>query len=84
MQSEIQFLPIILIGKCDVEPLLKTRKKFDHKGTFGHGLLVSGSYGKMGAAILGTGAALRTGIGLITCQVPLSGVEIVQVHCRKL
>jgi len=70
--------PYKLLEKSDVEPLLKNRNKFDHKGTFGHGLLVSGSSGKMGAAVLGAGAALRTGIGLITCHVPLSGVVIVQ------
>jgi NAD(P)H-hydrate epimerase len=58
--------------------LLKKRNKFDHKGTFGHGLLYAGSSGKMGAAILGAGAALRTGIGLITCHIPSSGITIVQ------
>lgn len=64
--------------KKDIVPLLKKRNKFDHKGTFGHGLLFAGSSGKMGAAVLGAGAALRSGIGLITCHIPLSGVTIVQ------
>ena len=67
-----------LSEKSDVAPLLKKRNKFDHKGTFGHGLLVAGSSGKMGAAVLGAGAALRTGIGLITCHIPSSGITIVQ------
>lgn len=58
--------------------LLKKRKKFDHKGNFGHGLLISGSIGKMGAAVLGAGAAMRTGIGLITCHVPSCGNIILQ------
>jgi NAD(P)H-hydrate epimerase len=44
--------------------MLKIRNKFDHKGTFGHGLIAAGSYGKMGAAVLGASAALRTGLGL--------------------
>ena len=70
--------PYKLLEKSDVELLLKNRNKFDHKGTFGHGLLISGSFGKMGAAVLGARAALRTGLGLITCHVPLSGVVIVQ------
>ena len=70
--------PYNLLENSDVEPLLKIRKKFDHKGTFGHGLLVSGSTGKMGAAVMGAAAALRTGLGLITCHVPLSGVAIMQ------
>lgn len=70
--------PSILLGNSDIGPLILKRNKFDHKGTFGHGLLVSGSSGKMGAAVLGAGAALRTGIGLISCHVPSGGVEIVQ------
>ena len=67
-----------LTGKGEVAPLLKKRNKFDHKGTFGHGLLIAGSFGKMGAAILGASAALRTGLGLITCHTPSCGVEILQ------
>ena len=59
-------------------PLLKKRNQFDHKGNFGHGLLASGSSGKMGAAVLGAGAALRTGIGLITCHIPSCGSIIIQ------
>ncbi|MCX6326623.1 MAG: NAD(P)H-hydrate dehydratase [Bacteroidia bacterium] len=70
--------PYTLLGNSDVAPLLKKRKKFDHKGNFGHGLLVSGSSGKMGAAVLGAGAALRTGIGLITCQIPSHGSLVMQ------
>lgn len=62
----------------DAVILLKNRSKFDHKGVFGHGLLVAGSYGKMGAAILGAQAALRTGIGLLTCHIPECGYGIVQ------
>lgn len=70
--------PFIFLEKKDVAALLRKRNKFDHKGIFGHGLLVSGSYGKMGAAILGAKAALRSGIGLITCQAPLCGVDALQ------
>ncbi len=62
----------------DILPLLRTRSKFDHKGHFGHGLLVAGSKGKMGAAILGASAALRTGIGLLTCHLPYGGRAIMQ------
>jgi ADP-dependent NAD(P)H-hydrate dehydratase / NAD(P)H-hydrate epimerase len=52
------------------------RKKHDHKGMFGHGLLVAGSEGKMGAAVLASKAALRTGIGLLTCRLPSDGSNI--------
>lgn len=62
----------------DVSILIKPRNKFAHKGVFGHGLLISGSYGKMGAAVLGTRAALRSGAGLITTHIPQIGYPILQ------
>ena len=54
--------------------MIKERSLFSHKGTFGHGLLVAGSYGMMGAAILAAKAAMRSGIGLLTAHVPRQGV----------
>ena len=57
---------------------IKKRGKFSHKGTYGHALLVAGSYGKMGASILASRACLRSGIGLLTCHVPKVGYEIIQ------
>ena len=54
------------------------RPKFSHKGTFGHVLLVAGSYGKMGAAILSARACLRTGAGLVTAHIPRKGVDCMQ------
>lgn len=71
--------PYIYTGLNDIAPLLIARRKFDHKGVYGHGLLAAGSDGKMGAAVLGAGAALRTGIGLLTCHIPASGRTIMQV-----
>ncbi len=62
----------------EIRESLKKRNKFAHKGTFGHGLLIAGSYGMMGAAILGAKAALRTGIGLVTAHIPGLGYEIIQ------
>jgi ADP-dependent NAD(P)H-hydrate dehydratase / NAD(P)H-hydrate epimerase len=58
----------------DIVSMLPERGKFDHKGKFGHALLVVGSYGKMGAAILSARATLRSGVGLLTVHIPrLSG-----------
>jgi ADP-dependent NAD(P)H-hydrate dehydratase / NAD(P)H-hydrate epimerase len=62
-----------------IKKLVKHRDKFDHKGKFGHGLLIAGSKGKMGACILSARASLRSGIGLLTTQVPRSGYSIIQV-----
>lgn len=61
-----------------IKTLLHPRPKFSHKGSFGHALLVTGSYGKMGAAILATDACLRSGVGLLTVHTPVCGYEILQ------
>ncbi|MCD4734512.1 MAG: NAD(P)H-hydrate dehydratase, partial [Bacteroidales bacterium] len=58
--------------------IIRKRKKIDHKGTFGHGLLIAGSSGKMGAAILGAKASLRCGAGLISTHLPRKGYSIMQ------
>jgi NAD(P)H-hydrate epimerase len=58
--------------------LLKKRKKFSHKGVYGHALLISGSSGKMGAAILASKACLRTGVGLLTTHIPMCGYTAIQ------
>jgi NAD(P)H-hydrate epimerase len=57
---------------------LRARHKFDHKGTYGHALLIAGSYGKMGAAVLAAKAALRAGAGLLTVHAPACGGAILQ------
>ncbi len=61
-----------------VGKLIKRRNKFDHKGTWGRALIMAGSYGKMGAAVLAGRGALRSGIGLLTMYVPGCGYNIVQ------
>lgn len=65
--------PYELLEGTSVAPLIKKRNKFDHKGILGHGLLIGGSYGKMGAVVLAARAALRTGTGLVSCHVPYCG-----------
>jgi ADP-dependent NAD(P)H-hydrate dehydratase / NAD(P)H-hydrate epimerase len=49
---------------------IKKRPEFGHKGTFGHALLIAGSSGMAGAAILSSKACLRSGCGLVTTHVP--------------
>ncbi|MFC6221985.1 NAD(P)H-hydrate dehydratase [Hymenobacter artigasi] len=58
---------------------LPPRPKFSHKGTFGHALLLAGSRGKMGAAVLAAGACLRSGVGLLTAHIPGCGYDIFQI-----
>src|ERR1700758_2578153 len=61
-----------------VNNLLMPRTKFSHKGTFGHALLLAGSKGKIGAAILSAKACLRTGVGLVSVYLPSCGYTIMQ------
>lgn len=70
--------PFSYLEPDNILQVLKRRNKFDHKGHYGHGLLIAGSYGKIGAAILASRAALRTGIGLLTCHIPACGNTILQ------
>jgi len=57
---------------------LPRRPKFAYKNTFGHALLLAGSRGKVGAAVLSAGACLRGGAGLLTVAVPSCGYDIIQ------
>lgn len=63
----------------DARLLLKKRNSFGHKGTFGHGLLVAGSYGMAGASILAGKATYRSGIGKLTIHTVAVNVPILQV-----
>ncbi|MBI1223928.1 MAG: NAD(P)H-hydrate dehydratase [Bacteroidetes bacterium] len=68
-----------MLDKKMLKPLLRTRLRHDHKGSFGHALLVAGSYGKIGAAILAARSCLRSGAGLVTIHAPKCGYEILQI-----
>ncbi len=54
------------------------RKKFSHKGSYGSAALVAGSYGMMGAAVLGAQACMRSGAGKLTCYIPKCGYTVIQ------
>ena len=56
----------------------KPRDPFANKGNFGHALILAGSYGKMGAAVLAAKACLSAGAGLLTMHLPSCGYEIMQ------
>lgn len=60
----------ILLDAGEVRRFLPARPATGHKGTFGHLLLVAGSCGKSGAAVLAAEAAQRTGAGLVTVAAP--------------
>lgn len=66
------------VNKQFVEGLLPPRKTFSHKGSYGHALLIGGSFGKMGSISLATKACLKSGVGLATACVPNCGIDILQ------
>ena len=67
-----------IMEEADIRSLIKPRKRFTHKGTFGHGLLIAGSYGMAGASILSAKACLKSGIGLLTVHVPIHNHDLLQ------
>lgn len=62
-----------------VRSLLVPRELASHKGQFGHGLLIAGSEGMIGAAVLAAKGCLRSGIGKLTVHSPQCGIEILQI-----
>lgn len=90
--EEIVFLPIELDIKSieslptnyyytdlnEIKKRYKPISKFSHKGTQGHALLIGGCFGKIGAMVLASQAALRSGCGLATVFIPKCGYEIMQ------
>lgn len=67
-----------LLDKPDVLPLYVPRQKYSHKGTYGHGLIIGGSYGKIGAVTLASSACLKVGAGLVTALIPECGYTALQ------
>ncbi|MGC8823369.1 MAG: NAD(P)H-hydrate dehydratase [Bacteroidales bacterium] len=67
--------PFALVEARDIT--LKNRFPFTYKNEWGHALLLAGSRGMMGAAILSTASCIRTGCGLVTAHVPGHGGAIV-------
>jgi ADP-dependent NAD(P)H-hydrate dehydratase / NAD(P)H-hydrate epimerase len=74
IQSSLQ---LEVITPREVGPLLRDRDPEGHKGTYGHALVVGGSFGKCGAAAMAGLAVLRTGAGLSTIATPKSVLNAV-------
>jgi NAD(P)H-hydrate epimerase len=69
-----------LMTRDQMRTLISPRASDAHKGDFGRVLIVAGSRGKTGAAILAAHGALRSGAGLVTVATPRSCVAIVAAH----
>lgn len=68
----------VFTDESTARTIIKPRSLFAHKGNFGHALLIAGSFGKIGAAILAAKACLRSGVGLLTVHTPACGNAIIQ------
>jgi hydroxyethylthiazole kinase-like uncharacterized protein yjeF len=75
---------IHLLEEADVRGRLPLRRPDTHKGTYGHVLVVAGSWGKTGAAALSGLAALRTGAGLVTVATRPEAMVPVMQHGPEL
>ncbi len=73
----------LLVEKADCRSLYRPRSVFSHKGSYGHALLIAGSTGKMGAAVLSAKACLRAGAGLLTTHIPGDGFLIMQTSVHE-
>lgn len=72
-----------VIDEVLIKQMYQPRSDFSHKGNFGKTCIVAGSFGKIGAAVLATKSALRTGSGLTFVLAPKCGYEILQTSCPE-
>ena len=77
-------LTVELAEKEILAKLLPERRKYSYKGDYGHVLIVAGSRGKTGAAIMAAEACLRSGAGLVTIGVPESLAGIFQSRLTEV
>ena len=68
-----------IIEEKEVAGIIKPRKKFAHKGNFGHALIIAGSYGMGGAAVLAGKSCMRSGVGLLTIHTPVCNHQLLQM-----
>lgn len=67
-----------ILEEQDVRHLLMPRDDFAHKGAMGNALIIAGSYGMAGAAVLATRACLRSGVGKVTVHTPRRNYLVMQ------
>ncbi len=67
------------LTNSEISSLLKERAATSNKSDYGHGLIIAGRKGMMGAAVIAAKASIRSGVGLLTVCVPFEERMIVQV-----
>ncbi|MDQ6469474.1 NAD(P)H-hydrate dehydratase [Flavobacterium sp. LHD-80] len=73
-----------LITKEEVLKIYKPVNPQTHKGIQGHAVIIGGSYGKIGAAVLASKSCLKSGCGLVTAFVPKCGYQILQISIPEV
>lgn len=68
-----------IVDEADIRKLVRPRPDFVHKGSMGNALIVAGSYGMAGAAVLATKACLRSGAGKVTARTPKNNCQTMQI-----
>jgi hydroxyethylthiazole kinase-like uncharacterized protein yjeF len=81
--ADEEHLSASLLDRDAVMDLFIGRSSEAHKGDFGHLMVIAGSPGKAGAAILAAQGALRTGVGLVSVAIPNSLVPIIQAQVAE-
>ncbi len=68
-----------VVEESSLRRLIRKRSDFAHKGEMGNALLIAGSYGMAGAAILAAKSCLRSGAGKVTVCTPRRNNDIMQI-----
>jgi NAD(P)H-hydrate epimerase len=76
--------PWKLIEEKDLKGLVRTRKPFSHKGSYGHALIIAGNTRTMGAALLCADACLHSGAGLTTACIPEKGMAALNAYTPEV
>ncbi|HMK60659.1 MAG TPA: NAD(P)H-hydrate dehydratase [Dissulfurispiraceae bacterium] len=72
-----------LINKGYALSVLPERPRNSYKGDYGHVLIIAGSRGKTGAAIMTAKSCMRAGAGLVTIGVPETLIDIFQTRVTE-
>ena len=67
------------ISAAFIKSIVKKRLPNSNKGTYGHALLIAGNSGKMGAAVIAAKACVRSGVGLVTVNIPFMERTTIQI-----
>lgn len=73
-----------LITKEEILKIYKPVNPHAHKGIQGHAIIIAGSYGKIGAAVLASKSCLKSGCGLVTTFIPKCGYQILQISIPEV